>query len=108
MSDVIFIYVTCPNEVLAVRLANQLVTEKLIGCANILPGMKSIYRWDGKLQKSEEAVAILKTTREHYSVIEEKIRAQHEYKTPCIAILPIENGYLPYFEWIKNETTPSP
>ncbi len=104
MSEIIFIYVTFPSEVLAAKMANNLINDKLIACANIYPGVKSVYRWEGKNQRTEEAVAIFKTRRENYGAVSEKIMKEHEFKTPCIAVLPVEHMLPQYAEWILKET----
>ena len=104
MSEVIFIYTTFANEVLATRTANGLLNDKLIACANIFPAVKSVYAWEGKIQRTEESVMILKTQKSQYPAIEEKIRAQHDNKCPCIVVLPVESGYAAYMNWILSET----
>jgi periplasmic divalent cation tolerance protein len=97
------IYVTAPNRKAAEQIAETVVTERLAACANILDGVTSIFHWDGKLCRENEAVLILKTTEEKTATLTARIKELHSYECPCIAILPIEGGNEPFLEWIERE-----
>lgn len=104
MTDFIFIYVTCPSVDLAKTIASHLIHEKLVACANLLPGMISIYRWNNEIEHDDEVILILKTQKKLFPIIEEKIQALHEAKCPCIVALPVVLGSKPYLDWLAAET----
>ena len=77
-------YITCSSAAEAEAIANQLLKEKLIACANILPGVKSLYVWEDELQNSKEVILLLKTPEKNQPLIESRITALHSYDCPCI------------------------
>lgn len=101
----LFVYVTCPDLELARKISQAVVNERLAACTNILPQMESHYRWQGKVETSQEVVLIIKTTPHHYAAIEERVRALHSYDLPCILALPISKGLPEYLTWIEAETS---
>ncbi|MBU6475275.1 MAG: divalent-cation tolerance protein CutA [Alphaproteobacteria bacterium] len=101
----VFIYVTVPSEAEAGKIAAALVEQRLVACANAIPGMKSIYRWQGRIARRDEAVLILKTQTHLFPAVETAVRALHPDETPCIVALPVENGNAAYLKWIETETT---
>ena len=78
--------------------------EGLAACANIIPGMTSIYHWEGKLARESEVVLILKTRAELFSAIEARVKELHSYDNPCIIALPIAAGAAPFLAWLAAET----
>jgi periplasmic divalent cation tolerance protein len=96
-------YVTAPSHEEAERIAETVVTERLAACANILNGATSIFRWEGKLCRENEAVLILKTTEERAEKLTARIKELHSYERPCIVVLPIEGGNDAFLEWIERE-----
>lgn len=100
----IFIYVTCPNKKLALKIADQLLRKKWIACANILPQMESLYRWQGRLQKDREVILILKTKKALFEKVEKLVLKLHVYECPCIVALPISQGTKKYLNWLDAET----
>lgn len=102
--DIVFVYVTVPSQEVAAEIAQAVVTARLAACANILPAMTSVYRWQGKVEKAEEAVLILKTPRELFAALCDKVATLHPYDVPCIAALPLVAGHAPYLEWVAAET----
>lgn len=106
MSDITFIYVTASSREEAEKLAEAVVADRLAACANILPGMKSVYHWQGRIERAEEAVVIFKTRKSLFSAVGEKVRELHSYETPCIVSLPVGEGNAGYLEWIMAETKP--
>lgn len=93
---------TCPDSMLAERIAEALVTEKLAACVNILPMMRSIYAWKGKVESAQEHLLIVKGTASNYAAIEGRIRALHTYELPEIIGLPIVAGLPAYLAWLQN------
>ena len=96
------IYVTCVNEAEAQEIAATVVQEKLAACANILPGMKSIYWWDGAVQSASESVLILKTAARLSAKLTGRVCELHSYECPCVVVLPIESGNPDYLSWIGS------
>jgi periplasmic divalent cation tolerance protein len=102
----IFIYVTAPSKAEAKKLADAVVTDRLAACANIIPGMHSVYHWEGKIEEAEETVVIFKTRETLFQAVEARVKELHSYSAPCIVALPIESGSKPYLDWIMAETKP--
>lgn len=100
----ITIYTTFPNTEIAQTICNKLVKNKLIACANILPGMVSIYEWNGKISTDNEVATLLKTTSQNYSKTAIMIKEEHPYNCPCIVQWDINQGNPEYLNWITQET----
>lgn len=97
------IYVTVSSMEEGKKIANALLDKRLIACANLLPKMTSLYRWEGKLETSEEVVMILKTTRDHFSEVEKIVKALHSYEVPCLLQLDVEQVAASYGQWLLGE-----
>lgn len=107
--DVIFVYITAPTLDEAHRIGRALVENRLAACANLLPGMTSIYRWQGKVEQAGEVVVIAKTTAGLFDrlaarVLAARVKEIHSYDCPCIVALPLARGHAPYLDWIAAET----
>lgn len=100
------IYVTAPDAACAERIGAALVEEGLAACANILPGMRSLYRWEGALERADEAVLLLKTTPARASEAMERVRALHPYRQPCALALPVADGLPGYLAWVAAGVRP--
>lgn len=98
------IYVTTPSPAEAHKIAAAVVAERLAACANIIPGMKSVYQWQGKIESRDEVVLVLKTQAKHYPALEKRVKELHSDETPCIVSLPIEAGNADFLSWIEAET----
>jgi len=103
MSAVV-LYITTRDRDEASRIAATLVEERLIACGNVIDGMESIYWWQGKVERSKEAVLIAKTDRRNVDLVTARIIELHSYETPCVVALPIEGGNPEYLDWIENES----
>ncbi len=99
-----FVYVTCGDKDEAQSIAAALVTERLAACANLIPGMTSVYRWQGKIEQGEEIVLILKTRESLVEKLTERVQALHSYDCPCVVALPIAGGNPAFLDWIAAET----
>jgi periplasmic divalent cation tolerance protein len=97
----IFIYTTFPTKKEAKAIAEELVTKKLAACVNIFP-IHSVYQWEGKVQKSAEYGAIIKTKRQQFNAIKQCIVSCHSYKTPCIVEVSLGRAFKPYLEWVDK------
>ena len=100
----VFIYTTLPDMDSAREIGETLVKERLAACANIFPGMRSIYEWQGRLEYDEEVGAIFKTTPERAQAAEARIAELHPYEVPAILRLPVERVNAPYLEWLLKQT----
>jgi periplasmic divalent cation tolerance protein len=103
--NALVVLVTCPTAERAAELARAVVEERLAACGNVVPGLRSIYRWEGKVQDDAEALLVLKTTRERFEALRERVLALHPYEVPEVIALPIEAGSAPYLAWIAAETS---
>lgn len=101
-NDILLFYVTCPDTDTAKKISLTLLQEGLIACANILPGMESLYWWEGKIDSAKEVVLILKSTSVQSSRIIARVESLHPYNTPCILTLPIEKSSEAYVRWLKG------
>ncbi len=102
------LYVTVGSADEAVEIARTLVDERLVACANILPPIRSIYRWQGEIQNDAECAMILKTRADMVEEATARIRALHSYEVPCVVALDIEGGHQPFLDWIVEETSEAP
>jgi periplasmic divalent cation tolerance protein len=104
--EALVVLCTCPDLPEAERLARGLVDHDFAACVNILPEIRSIYRWQGKLQKDGEVLIIVKTTRQAYAGMEQWLSQHHPYDVPEILAMPVAEGSAEYLEWVLRETTP--
>ncbi len=102
--DAIIVFLTAANGEEATRLADMLVGAHLAACVQILPEMDSVYRWQGKIERSSEVLLLVKTTRGKFDDIEREVRALHSYDTPEIIAVPVVIGSGPYLEWLISAT----
>lgn len=99
----ITILCACPNKDNAKKLATKLVAAKYAACVSIIPGIESIYRWEGKLEQATEHLLIIKTTQDIYNKAEKLIKKYHPYSCPEIIAIPIEQGSKEYLTWLGEE-----
>ncbi len=102
MSEFSLFYVTCPNPETAESLGLKLLDKKLIACTNIIPGMKSQYWWQGKIETASEVVLILKGRSSHKTEIETLLKAHHPYENPCFIQIEIKDGSEKYLDWLRS------
>ena len=99
-ADCIVVLVTAPDAEIAARIARTLVEEKLAACGNVVPQIRSIYRWEGKVEDAAEALLVLKTSRARFKEIVDRVKAIHPYDVPEVIALPIAAGYDAYLDWV--------
>jgi periplasmic divalent cation tolerance protein len=95
------VWITAPDREVALRLARGLVERRLAACAQVLPGLTSVYRWQGAVQEESEVLLLAKSTAERLDALEAWVRAEHPYDTPeCVALAPerVEPRYLAWLE----------
>ena len=100
----IVIFVTAKDYDQATKISQSLVDQKLIACANIISGVKSLFWWEGKVDEANEVLLILKTKKSLFKKIEKAVKALHSYEVPEIIALPIIEGHKPYLKWVNEST----
>jgi periplasmic divalent cation tolerance protein len=100
----VFVYTTYPSIVEAEQAGRALVELRLCACVNILPGMVSFYWWQGKIDRGDEVVMIIKTRASLAEPVRTAVKQMHSYSTPAILVLPVENVDADYHAWIVAET----
>jgi periplasmic divalent cation tolerance protein len=103
-SRIVVVFVTCPNPRAAERIGRTLVEEHLAACANILQGLTSIYRWEGKVCRDPEVLVLLKTRRSCFPALARRVRELHPYSVPEIVALPVALGSPAYLAWVAAST----
>jgi periplasmic divalent cation tolerance protein len=93
-----------PDRASAEKLADSLVERQLAACVNILAPCRSVYRWQGAVERAEEHPILVKTTRERYAALERAIVDGHPYELPEVLAVPIERGLPAYLDWVASET----
>ena len=101
----VLVYSTFPAVDTAESVGGHLVDAGLAACVNILPGMVSIYRWEGQRQREAEVVMIIKTRASLADRVVAETRERHPYENPALLVLPVEGGSAPFIAWILGETT---
>lgn len=104
MTDRIVVLSTCGSAEEAERLARHLVETRVAACVNILPGARSIYRWEGKVEEAGEHLLLIKSVRERFSALRAEIERMHSYEVPEIMALPVVDGSEAYLAWMGAET----
>jgi periplasmic divalent cation tolerance protein len=98
---------TFPDPETARRIAGQLVTENFAACANLLPAIESIYRWQGKIEQGTEVLVLFKTTAGRWAAFQEKLKSLHPYEVPEIICLEVRDGLPEYLRWVSENTGPA-
>lgn len=97
------LYITASTREEAISLAHELLSEKLIACANIIDNATSLYWWQGEIEHAKESILICKTSAAHVQMITEKVKALHSYECPCVVAHPIEGGNADYINWLGQQ-----
>ena len=105
MERAVLVYTTWPSVVEAEKAGRQIVERRLAACVNILPGMISHYWWQGKIERAEEAVMLVKTRAMLAEQVAAAVKELHSYTTPAIMFLPFKKADPDYHKWIVQETT---
>lgn len=102
--EVVVVITNLPDRATAERIADSLVAQGDAACINILAGCTSVYRWEGKLNHTDEVPLLIKTTRAAYPRLEAALRKLHPYELPELIALPVSVGLPEYLNWITQET----
>lgn len=98
----VLVIVTAANKAEAEKIAQTLLSERLIACANIIGPAHSLYWWQGKIETAEEHVILMKTRKGLFTELAEKVKALHSYQVPEIIAIPIAEGFKPYVKWLDE------
>ena len=104
MSDTLLILCTCPDDESASRIARALVEERLAACVNRLPGLTSVYRWQGQIEEDSEVLLLIKSRGGLFEALRTRLVALHPHEVPEVIALDIAAGHAPYLEWLGRET----
>jgi periplasmic divalent cation tolerance protein len=108
MTDVILVLVTAPSADKAAELARALVEEQLAACGNIIPGLRSIYRWQGQLHDDAEVLLLLKTRAALFERLRARVVELHPYEVPEVLRVDIADGHAPYLAWVRDNSRALP
>ncbi|GFH63154.1 MAG: divalent ion tolerance protein CutA [Candidatus Desulfovibrio kirbyi] len=103
----LLVYITVPDKKNAHALADMLVAEKLAAGVNLLRGVRSVYRWQGSVRESREYLLLAQVSRAAFENFCQAVRKHHPHEVPCIVALPIETGFTPFLDWIRENSLPS-
>ena len=97
---------TAPDAEAAARIARVLVEERVAACANLVPQVRSIYRWQGRIEDDSEVLLVIKTRADRVDALAARLRALHPYEVPELVVLRVESGLDAYLDWVRAETAP--
>ena len=98
-------FCTCPNEEVGTRIAETLVAEGLAACVNQVPGLQSVYLWQGETTRDAETLLLIKTTDSRFDAMATRLRELHPYELPEIIAVPVTRGLTEYLQWVSTCTT---
>jgi periplasmic divalent cation tolerance protein len=107
-AEFVIVLTTWPADQDAGPMATALVDERLAACVNVLPPMRSIYRWKGATEQADERQLVIKTTRHRVRDLEARLKALHPYEVPEFLFLPVLDGSRDYLAWLAESTAPPP
>lgn len=102
MSAVLEVRTAFPDAEQATAVARQLVSEKLAACVQLVPGITSIYHWEGMLRHDSEVLCLIKTSSERWIELRDRLTELHPYETPEILAVPVEQGCIRYTTWLRS------
>lgn len=108
MTDKIVVLSTCASAAEAERIARGLVEKKLAACVNVLPAVRSLYRWKGVVEDQQESMMVIKSSRELLDPLRAEIEKLHSYEVPEVIAVPIVDGSEGYLEWLDRELAAKP
>jgi periplasmic divalent cation tolerance protein len=104
VADALELHVTMPDQDQATALARTLVNEGLAACVNVVPGVRSIYQWEGKTQEDDEVLCLIKTRPELFEKAQARILALHPYEVPEVLAFQVDDGSPTYLAWLRKST----
>ncbi|MDN5780644.1 MAG: divalent-cation tolerance protein CutA [Luteimonas sp.] len=106
MPQAVIAFCTCPDPATASRIADALVGERLAACVSVLPGVQSVYRWRGEVERADEVQLLIKTVATRMPALVQRIVALHPYELPEVVAVEAAAGLPAYLEWISAQVTP--
>lgn len=106
MTEALVVYTTFADEATAARVARQLVEERLIACANIVPGVRSVYRWQDEVKDEREVMMVMKTRKQDWPALMARLHDLHPYEVPECVALRIASGAPRYMAWLEEALAP--
>jgi periplasmic divalent cation tolerance protein len=103
MTDKIVVFSTCGSAEEARKLARHLVETRVAACVNVIPGVYSVFHWEGKIDESSEWLLVIKSTRARLEALESELRKMHSYSVPEVVALAIVDGSTDYLNWVDRE-----
>ena len=104
-TDKVVVFVTAPQGEAGPTLARMLVETRLAACVNILPDVRSIYSWEGKICDDGEVLLVIKTRAALFEQLRQKVTQEHPYEVPEVIALPLTEGHPAYLDWVEEMTT---
>jgi periplasmic divalent cation tolerance protein len=98
---------TCPDAAVADRIARTLVEEQLAACVNRLDGVRSVYRWQGQVERADEVLLLIKSTHERFAALCERVLALHPYELPELIAVDVSSGLQRYLDWVEASNRPA-
>ena len=95
---------TCPDEASANVIAEALVVERLAACVSRIPGLRSTYRWEGRIEHDDEVLLLIKTTADRLEALTRRAQALHPYELPEVLAVEAAGGLAPYLAWVAAQT----
>jgi periplasmic divalent cation tolerance protein len=95
-------FCTCPDRDSAERLADALVAERLAACVNVLPGLRSVYRWQGAIERADEVMLVIKTVHERLDQVTARVAALHPHELPEVIAVEVAGGLAAYLDWVAE------
>ena len=102
MTDVLVVLSTFADQETATRVTRELVERELVACVNILPGITSLYQWEGKLCEEQEVLVLLKSNQKTYPQLEATLQELHPYDEPEVIVLPLQAGSEGYLKFVQR------
>ena len=106
MTEALIAFTAFANEEDAARVARVLVEERLVACANLLPGARSLYRWEGRVRDEREVVVLLKTRKQDWAALLSRLHDLHPYDTPELVAVRVAAGAPKYMAWLEAQLAP--
>lgn len=107
MTDARVVLLTAPDRAAADALAEQLVAERLAACASVVPGLASVFWWQGSRERADEVLLLVKTWADRVPALVARAVELHPYDVPEVLALAVETGHAPYLEWMRSESRES-
>ena len=104
-SKVIIALSTCPDPAVGRALAREMVESGRAACVNLVPGIQSVYRWEGRIQADEECLLVIKTTGTAFPDLRDWLQRRHPYELPELVAVPVTDGLPAYLAWVAGEVT---